>query len=103
MCQACDLPPETKQLPSPDDHFEMEVFSEEDPHLTIQSARKVTVPGYGQEEHVTPLQSLQNRIVGQQQSERGNDGQGRVVDKYVTQCLSALLHEHSGQENCSLW
>ncbi|XP_028623112.1 sodium channel protein type 11 subunit alpha [Grammomys surdaster] len=39
--QACDLSPETKQHPSPDDHgVEMEVFSEEDPHLTIQSARK---------------------------------------------------------------
>nr|AIW80051.1 voltage-gated sodium channel Nav1.9 variant a [Mus musculus] len=39
--QACDLPLKTKRLPSPDDHgVEMEVFSEEDPNLTIQSARK---------------------------------------------------------------
>uniref|UniRef100_F1M9X1 Sodium channel protein n=1 Tax=Rattus norvegicus TaxID=10116 RepID=F1M9X1_RAT len=39
--QAGDLPPETKQLTSPDDQgVEMEVFSEEDPHLSIQSTRK---------------------------------------------------------------
>lgn len=55
LCQACDLPLKTKRLPSPDDHgVEMEVFSEEDPNLTIQSARKVMGPGYGWEEHVTP-------------------------------------------------
>ncbi|XP_050996123.1 sodium channel protein type 11 subunit alpha [Acomys russatus] len=39
--QTCDLPLETKQPPSPDGQcVEIEVFSEEDPNLTIQSARK---------------------------------------------------------------
>ncbi|XP_005348271.1 sodium channel protein type 11 subunit alpha [Microtus ochrogaster] len=39
--QTCDVPLETKQPTSPDDQgVDTEVFSEEDPHLAIQSARK---------------------------------------------------------------
>lgn len=81
MCQACDLPPATKQLSSPDEQgVEMEVFSEECLHLSTLSARKVMVPGYGQEEYVSPPQSLQNRIVEQQQNGQKHDCQGRVLN-----------------------
>lgn len=59
VCQTCDVPLETKQPTSPDDQgVDPEVFSEEDPHLAIQSARKVIFPGYGWEEHVTPPHSF---------------------------------------------